>query len=92
MCRCILYIRLIVLVIFFTLISNYAKVSAYVPTVEGKNILVIGSYSFQNEWEESVLSGFKIILGDKNNIKSYNLYKTYFSINYRIFYRIVAFY
>ncbi|KJZ95519.1 multi-sensor signal transduction [Clostridium sp. IBUN22A] len=63
-------IRLIVLVIFFTLISNYTKVSAYVPTVEGKNILVIGSYSFQNEWEESVLSGFESILGDKNNIKS----------------------
>lgn len=85
-------IRLIVLVIFFTLISNYTKVSAYVLTVEDKNILVIGSYSFQNEWEESILSGFKIILGDKNNIKSYNLYKTYFSINYRIFYRIVVFY
>ncbi|MDU7440068.1 MAG: sensor histidine kinase, partial [Clostridium sp.] len=63
-------IRLIVLVIFFTLISNYTKVLAYVPTVEGKNILVIGSYSFQNEWEESVLSGFETILGDKNNIKS----------------------
>lgn len=63
-------IRLIVFLIFFTLISNYTKVSAYVPTVEGKNILVIGSYSFQNEWEESVLSGFESILGDKNNLKS----------------------
>lgn len=58
------------IIIFILSIFICTGASGYTEIIEGKVILVIGSYNYQNEWEQSVLKGFKNILGSKNIIKT----------------------
>lgn len=64
----------IVVITFFIFISLFLNISYFVyaednDIVRNKNILVIGSYSHQNNWEKTVLKGIKDVLGLFNNIK-----------------------
>ena len=55
------HIVIFLLILLFSVNTfRFSKVKA----VEGKQILAIGSYNVQNEWEKAVLQGFYNILGD----------------------------
>ena len=59
------HIVIFLLILLFSVNTfRFSKVKA----VEGKQILAIGSYNVQNEWEKAVLQGFYNILGDTNII------------------------
>lgn len=58
------------IIIFILILSICTGASEYTEIIEGKVILVIGSYNYQNEWEQSVLKGFENIFGSKNSIKT----------------------
>ena len=58
-----------IIIIGIIIAFNSLKVMSYTSIIEDQTILVIGSYSFQNEWEKSILDGFETILGNKNTIK-----------------------
>lgn len=62
--------RLRVVILCIMLLFNCSAISAYSSNVERKTILVIGSYSYQNEWESSILKGFRNILGKNNSIRT----------------------
>ncbi|WP_293978688.1 ATP-binding protein [uncultured Clostridium sp.] len=62
--------RLRVVILCIMLLFNCSAISAYSSNVERKTILAIGSYSYQNEWESSILKGFRNILGKNNSIRT----------------------
>lgn len=63
-------ISAIVFVIVIIIVNLISPIKAYCSSnFEGKRILIIGSYSERNYWEQSIIEGFKDAAGDKHIVK-----------------------
>lgn len=63
-----MFLRVIVIFSIITVI-NRIQCNAEVNTLNTNKILIIASYSVDNEWENSIINGFKQSIGNDNIVK-----------------------